>query len=336
MKNKQENIEKTLLLRIIENRADENEKSRFSKWYNSSAENAALFTQMQKAYELSSLNRHSSRENWQQVVHKIRTGYKVPDYIELSGTPVSGRKINLNILLRVAAIIVLAIGMTFLFKTVVFKQEQLVIYGNNLKNNKPYQLSDGSLVYLHGNAAIEFPKKFGSKNREISLKGEAFFEVKRNQNMPFVISTNKTKTRVLGTSFNVFSEGSGKVKVSVVTGIVEFSIGKNQKVELRPGDEGSFNPVTNEIEKSTISDPNFQSWKTGIFVFRDTPLEKVFNLLGNYYAHPLVFDGEKGTMPTVTNTFDHQSLEAVLEELNLLLNTQNVVNNDTIVFKPNR
>ncbi|MDA3893589.1 MAG: FecR family protein [Salinivirgaceae bacterium] len=335
MKSKQKNIDETLLLRIIEYKADDSEVALFKEWHNESAENAALFAQLKKTYELSSFDKHSTQANWQQVVDKVKTGYSVPDFIELPEPQTARKIIRLNSLLRVAALVALVIGLTFLFKNVVFNSEQLIVSGNDLKNNEPYLLADGSMVYLNSDAEISFSKHFGAKNRKLELKGEAFFEVQRNEKLPFQITSNKTTTKVLGTSFNVFSDLSGNVKVSVVRGVVTFFTDKSNIVELHAGEQGIFDPFKKSLKKDIINDLNFQSWKTGIMKFNETPVNDVFDLLNKHYSKTLLFDDEKGKGLNITTTFDNQSIEAVLEELNLLLNTKNVKKNDTIIFKSN-
>jgi len=334
MKKKQENIDERLLLKVIEDRASDSEKELFSEWHDASAKNAELFAGLQQAYALAVFDNYSVQENWQQVVQKVKAGYTVPDYIELPEPKQKAKVVNLSILLRVAAVIVLAIGITFLFKNIVFNPEQLIVSGSDLKNNEAYQLADGSLVYLHGESTISFAEDFGSKNRNLTLKGEAFFEVSKNENLHFVITTNKIKTRVVGTSFNVFSNSVGEVKVSVVSGVVNFYANKNNFIELRAGEQGAYNPVKNGIKK-TINDENFQAWRTGVLIFKDTPLSEAFELLSRHYSQVFLFQESGDEMPILTTTFDNQPLQAVQEELNLLLNTKNVFRNDTIIFKTN-
>jgi transmembrane sensor len=334
MKNKQQNIDEVLLLRVIENRTDEGEKVRFKEWYDNSAENAAYFDQLKKTYERSSFDSYSADANWNQVVDKVRSGYTVPDYIELPETGLTGKNVGWSILLRVAAVIVLAAGIGFLINNIVFNPEQLIVSGNEMKNNEPYQMADGSLVYLHGNSEIQFHRNFGKNSRELVLTGEAFFEIAKHEELPFVIKSHRTSIKVLGTSFNVFSDMSGQVKVNVVSGVVEFSADARNSVTLSAGEQGAFHPGTDLIEKTVVNDSNFLSWKTGVLVFKETPVNKAFETLGRYYDRVLLYDNRKDRMPAITTTFDNQPLEAVLEELNLLLNTKNEFHNETIVFKP--
>jgi ferric-dicitrate binding protein FerR (iron transport regulator) len=90
-----------------------------------------------------------------------------------------------------------------------------------------------------------------------------------------------------------------------------------------------------KVVKEQNTDPNFLSWKTGILYFKETPINDAFRLLQKQYSRVFVFDTKENNYPTVTTTFDNQSLEAVLEELNLLLNTKNFIKNDTIFFETN-
>jgi transmembrane sensor len=335
MKKKPEHIDEILLLKVLDNRADEKELGLFKEWYDNSVDNEEIFSQLKKTYQLTSIDQNSLKKNWESVVSKVNTGKAVPDYIELPGQRSVSLYFRLNTLIRVAAVLIILLGLSFLLKIIVFDTEQLTIYGNDLNPKNPYHLADGSLVYLNKNSNISFSKRFGKENRKIALEGEAFFEVKRNENIPFIITTYKTTTQVFGTSFDIYSDKSEQVKVSVVTGIVEFSISKGKdKVRLLAGEQGTYNPKLACIEKETITDQNFLAWSTGILYFNETPLPQAFSLLQKQYSRVFVYEAKKDKMPTLTNTFENLKLEAVLEELNLLLNTKNVIRNDTIFFTP--
>lgn len=336
MKKTQKNIDETLLLKMIEQTADEKEKVFFNSWIEESVMHAEYFEQFKKTYHLTSVDATAKEKSWEMVVAKVKSGKQVPDYIELPIKSADRKLIFLSTPMRVAASLLFLIGVAVLLKFIVFKTEQFTISGKNLKPNEAYVLADGSKVYLHGNSSISFTNKFGLRNRNVTLTGEAFFEVKHDEKNPFTITTFKTTTQVLGTNFNVFSDSTGKVKVSVVTGEVAFyKDKKEQGVKLIAGEQGTYLPGSTATIKDENKDPNFQSWKTGIFYFRETPVSKAFEMLQTYYPQVFVFESGQNNDPTLTTTFDNQPLEAVLEELNLLLNTKNVSRNDTIFFKTN-
>ena len=277
----------------------------------------------------------SLQRNWDSVMNKIKAGTAVPGYIQLPDTKSASIRLKLNTFLRVAAMFIILLGISFLLKTIVFGPEQLTISGNDLNPKDPYQLADGSLVYLNKNSTLAISKRFGKKDRKVSLEGEAFFKIKRNENIPFIITTGKTTTQVFGTSFNIYSDSSEQVRVSVVTGIVEFFTTKgNDRVRLVAGERGIYNPHMAGIIKENTTDRNFLAWNTGILYFSETPLPEAFQLLQKQYSRVFVFESKKENVPTLTTTFENLTLEAVLEELNLLLNTKNEIKNDTIIFKP--
>ncbi len=336
MNQKQTHIDDAILLKVLDNKANEKETELFKSWYEKHADNARAFNQLKKVYQLSSIDENSKKKNWEAILKKYKSGIEVQDYIELPGLKSPVQKIRMATFMRVAASVIILIGIYVLLKVTVFNPKQVIISGNDLEQNAPFQLKDGSFIYLNGNSEIMFTKGFGTKNREITLNGEAFFEVKRNEQIPFTIKTDNTITKVVGTSFNICSDQSEKVRVSVVSGMVEFSAGKRESmVTLKAGEQGLYIPESNTIEKSGINDPNFQSWKTGVLYFDETPLDKVFQLLQKQYSHVFVIEAGLKEIPSLTTTIENEPLEAVLEELNLLLNTNLETKNDTIIFKPN-
>lgn len=334
MKKKQENIDEKLLLKIIEQKADKGERTLFNNWLEESADNAATFQQFEKIYNRISINPRTKQENWESVLQKMDNGVKVPDYIELPDTNPLPIPLWRNKLIRVAAMLLFVLGSWFLFEPIVFDSEQFTISGTDLNSNEPYQLADGSLVYLNGNSEITFSDEFGKKDRRLTLKGEAYFEVQRNENLPFNISANKSTIRVLGTSFNINSSHSDHVEVAVVSGEVAFfSDEENDLVNLKAGDLGTYDPQLERVKKDIIENQNFLSWKTGILYFDETPIADALAAIQQQYTKVLILEPQKGeTTSTLTTTFDNQPLEAVLEELNLLLNVKYESRNDTIFF----
>ena len=331
----QKEIEELLLLKVIENRADESEVKLFNLWIESSSENAELFAQLKRVYQLSSFENHSAQTSWEKVVHKVRKGYTAPDFIELPDNSRVNHQIWFSPLLRVAAAIVLLVGISFLLRVIVFSPEQFTVSGNDLSKNEPYLMTDGSMVFLNGDSEIKIPKEFGEKIREVWLTGEGFFEITKTDGVPFVVKTNNTTTRVLGTSFNVYSDWSGQVKVSVTSGLVEFAKSEGVEIfQLEAGEQATYEPARGRVEKSKISNPNFQAWRTGVLVFMETPLDDALQMLGKHYSRNFLLKGVNERIGSITTTFDNQPLDAVLKELTLLLNAKTEIRNDTIIFKP--
>lgn len=98
-------------------------------------------------------------------------------------------------------------------------------------------LEDGSVVYLAGNTSLKFPEHFSSDRREVSLQGNALFEVAGNRKRPFVIETEDTRIEVLGTAFNVKSNDSSPFELSVQRGEVKVTLKKDgQDIHVKAGE----------------------------------------------------------------------------------------------------
>ncbi|MDT3405336.1 FecR family protein [Mucilaginibacter terrae] len=102
-------------------------------------------------------------------------------------------------------------------------------------------LPDHSLVWLKGNSSLDYPEQFSDSTRNVTLHGEALFEVSKDRRHPFIISTGNYVTRVLGTSFNISSNNTGAFKLTVLTGKVQVSSTVNKAMQkpvlVMPGKE---------------------------------------------------------------------------------------------------
>lgn len=180
-------------------------------------------------------------------------------------------------------------------------------------------LFDGSQVWLNASSSISYADNF-LENREIKLNGEAFFQVAKMNGKPFTVLTESSKVTVLGTSFNVKEEATGEVKVQVATGkvaVVPLKQPENQ-ILLEPGEETQV-PVeikSQSITKKKIHDQNYRSWQNQVLTFTNVPLTKIISKLSEHYHREILID-ESLASCRYTTTFDHQSLEEVLEILRL-------------------
>ena len=183
----------------------------------------------------------------------------------------------------------------------------------------PFALPDGTLVSLNSGTKVFYPEQFGNKTREVTIEGEAFFEVKPNKDKPFIIHDGKAQIKVLGTSFSVSAYPETKlVEVIVQTGKVEI---KNQPSEtlktdeliLTPGDKGTLTFASNILRKTTNQDPNFLAWKTHILIFNATPLSEVIENLEKVYKVNIRVADPKLNKRLYTVQLNNYSLDFVLK-----------------------
>lgn len=135
----------------------------------------------------------------------------------------------------------------------------------NLENIDIFYLPDGTLVYLNKDSRLTYPKAFDKSERVVVLEGEAFFDVQRDEEHPFVIYSGNTKTEVLGTSFNLKAyDKQDEVELTVVSGEVKLSImgiaANNSSVNLIKGEQGLFNKDKIELSETEPASQEFIAW----------------------------------------------------------------------------
>lgn len=185
--------------------------------------------------------------------------------------------------------------------------------------DKQVILPDNSTITLKQGAILAYHKSFNEEDRNITLQGEAFFDVARNEQMPFIINAGDVSVQVLGTSFYV---KSGKAAyVAVVTGKVQVTAIKNttNKLILTPGETGQLEDGKLVEDATDIYDLMY--WKTGNLNFADVPLAEVAARLDKIFAESVrlseMMPAEAGRQ-VVNITFNQQTLEEMLRELCLV------------------
>jgi ferric-dicitrate binding protein FerR (iron transport regulator) len=197
---------------------------------------------------------------------------------------------------------------------------------------KDIQLPDGSMVSLNHNTTIHYNEHF--KPREVTLAGEAYFNVTPDKNNPFRINSAGTVSEVVGTSFNLLSnDGNKVVELTVVTGSVAFSTFKDQLLErliLSEGNRAIFDKRKNAVKKYETTDPNILAWKTGAIVFDDATMQEVTLVLGKYFDKQIVTDNNGLLNCHFKAKFQQPTLSEVLDLLNFTMNIKSEIKGDTL------
>jgi len=175
-------------------------------------------------------------------------------------------------------------------------------------------LPDGTKVWLNQKSSLQYEKQFDK--RIVHLEGEAFFDVAKMKGKPFEIYAGASKTRVLGTSFNVRAyPDENKVEIAVETGKVDFSAEEDAKenVLLIKGEFATYTKSSQEVEKLTLAKLNAAAWKKGALRFDNTSLEEVIESLERYYDIDIEVDNSKIFNCILSNTRTYE--KPALEEL---------------------
>lgn len=200
-------------------------------------------------------------------------------------------------MLRIAAILIVALGLVYflnsLIKTVTDETDYFQVAA--LEATKEVQLPDNSKLILNNGAKAFYNNNFGVTNRDIILEGEAYFEVQRNEEIPFKVFVESSTVEVLGTSFNIKTIKEN-IEVSVVTGKVAFyeTTDKENRVELVKDEHSIFNTRKHSFtEKKTINQ-NEMAWRTGMLIFEGgEPLDEVFIYLERFFNQKIDVESER-------------------------------------------
>ncbi len=191
------------------------------------------------------------------------------------------------------------------------------------------KLSDSS--YLAGESTLSWPERFEEgKNRLIKLKGEAFFEVKRDSSSPFIVQTDNMTTQVLGTSFNIYaypedmdhsvSVRTGKVRVSTL----ENNQVKNQK-DLLPGMVLTYNQQSKKIGVLNIEDPStLNGWISNKLIFKNAGFKELSTKLARYYSIKIKEGKCRIDDLQINAKFDNLPIRTILDQLKMM--TRNEIN----------
>jgi ferric-dicitrate binding protein FerR (iron transport regulator) len=232
---------------------------------------------------------------------------------------------------RIAAIFILGLVLSLSW----FYLSRMAGMERVVARNEPVEvvLDDGTHLTVNRNSTIRYKKKFMAGERQVSLSGEAWFEVARDTTRPFVIDAGAALVEVLGTSFNVNAyKENPVVEITVKSGLVAMSAKEDQKdlIVMKAGSGGTYHKAQKELTLLTSSDPNNISWKTRELYFDGSSLREVAKLVNRVYGANLVIANPNLSSCEITVTFKDQSLEAILTVLEMTLDLDITQSGDEI------
>lgn len=262
-----------------------------------------------------------------------KSGVRIIDISQVSPEP-EGRK-SYKTFLRVAAMfLVAALAVYFVTKDSFIGPIQTISVAYQLQQK--IDLPDGSMVTLDAGSEFSYPEEF-SDEREVYLKGEAFFEVAHNAEKPFIVCTDKAIVKVLGTEFNVRSwQGNEKITVAVADGKVSFrNADKSDEVFIMKGQVSSIigDNIPSIPEAADIT--RHLSWRTKEIGFQSTPLNEVLSQLERWYGLSFVLPDNSFGSDKITIYIENRPIEEVLELLSAVMNFSYTLTNNKVQFTQN-
>ena len=263
---------------------------------------------------------------------------RIKEAVLLEKQKVAQRKINIYSWgLRAAAVLVVALLVSNIFfyqksdSNQLASQLQTITTPYGAKTN--ITLPDGSRVWLNSGSKLSYPLKFG-KSRLVTLVGEAFFEVEKN-NKPFIVSANDGDVVVKGTAFNVKAYADDNIyETTLVEGVVAFNT-KNSKngVTLKPGEQVAKTSKGFTIKQ--VETKYFTSWKEGKLLFNKEPFPSFMKKLERWYNVKIKYSDPELDKLWYTGAIEMESISEVMEMISKAAPVNYSFNNKTRVFTIN-
>ncbi|TAH61838.1 MAG: FecR family protein [Fermentimonas caenicola] len=273
-------MNKDLLFKFFEGKSSLDEEKKIREWMEESNSNFNCFMKTRREYDI-----------------QILSG---------SNVIASNKKklIPLQWIVGAAAtIIILIIGGIYLFNIENnIEQYNTIIVPAGQRIN--LILSDNTNLWLNANTEFRYPTEFSKKNRTVYLDGEAYFEVSKDENKPFIVKTSMGDVHVTGTSFNVeaYSKFDNFV-TSLFEGGVDIYIKDNKSVTLFPNELGILE--NNQFLIKNITDNDHYLWKDGLISFRNKGIEEILISLEKYFDIEIQINTSNLPQHTYTGKFRH-------------------------------
>jgi transmembrane sensor len=349
------NEEKRAIVNYLTNEFSTTDSEILNCWLVKSEGNKLLFDQFSDIWLASSHNKLSeqidSDKAWNDLQNRINIQH------------IKTRNTVWNEIIRIAAVFLIALFLGSLGYYLIDKNRELntaplfIEYVSPLGSRSFVSLADGSKVWLNAGSTLKYQNSFGINNRELLLTGEAFFEVKKNKDLPFVVKTSEIDIIALGTKFNVKAYSEEKtIETTLIEGSVKLESNsvkladnlilkpndkavftkKNQILELTPNQQQNKNQAQLEqvkpkleIIQSVEPDPII-SWKEQRWVINNEKLGSLAVKLERRYDVNFIFDNEVLKEYAFRGTLEDETLEQIMEAIKLSAPVKYVIDKKTV------
>ncbi len=258
-----------------------------------------------------------------------------------------------RLLLRSAAAAVLLGGSYYLLSnTGMLPWQDGLKADYNVRGTRSHiKLADGTTVWLNSDSELKYPRRFKGASREVFLKGEAFFDVAKNAEKPFIVHTETMQVNVLGTSFNIRAyPGDSVSEATLITGevVVELNNSPEKKIRLRPAEKlvvpNNADSVKNFSTgpEPVIMKPTYfpkadsaiieTAWVDNRLIFQDETFARLASRMERWYNVTIRFDNEAIQQLRFTGIFEKEQLPQALQALQLTEQFNYRITDDMIII----
>lgn len=178
-------------------------------------------------------------------------------------------------------------------------------------------LPEGSKISINSGSKIIYYSDYNSKNRDIELEGEAYFDVSHNPQKPFTVQCKDIRVKVLGTSFGIKAyENEDIISVVLNSGIIQL-ITPEEEIDMKPNERIIYNRKTQKTSLEVVNAEDYTDWRKNRLRFEDESLEVIMNTVSRMHNIDIVFNNSAVKEQRFTGTIDNTNIETVLNAIKL-------------------
>lgn len=297
-----------IIARVLSGESSSDDILSLSEWLNEDKKNKEEFRQLKNYWDANVALKHP--------VVPTFSADKLLQQIEIQDKSIKKRQSWQTYISLIAAVTLLFIFSSafFLYYTNSYVSEYYTLLTDEHKSD--FTLEDGTVITLNKNSRLSYSNKYGKDKRDVKLEGEAYFEVSKDPDKPFLVEMNGASIVVLGTHFNVKADAdSDDITATLVEGSIRFE-GAKQNIVMTPNQQLTFSRSTNKVDIKHVDTDVFTAWKDGLLKYKSIPFIELMEELKNTYKVDIKIDNEELKKPTVTvsGTFSReQSIEQILK-----------------------
>lgn len=306
------NIDNVLLVKYLKKELNESETQLVVDWLEEKDENKHFLFGLKEAYMLSRWEELSTIAGTEKGWNGLKKSLEKQQ-------PTLFKK-YMPVVLRYAAVVFVLLASGFFLNNLLHRQQtQYFVMETASGQQSTLTLNDGTIVKLNENSKLIYPRNFNQDTRNVTLHGEAYFEVSHNPKRPFMVNVGSYTVKVLGTKFNV-NAYSGNIfsYTSLKEGkvlIVDNLEGHKVLSELKPGTQLGYNNKTGDYSVKSIDINSIADWTLNQIIIRDQKLETVAEMLSGKYGYTVDIDNCKIEKLMYNITIEKEPLDEILSDI---------------------
>jgi ferric-dicitrate binding protein FerR (iron transport regulator) len=313
-----------LISKHLSGEASPKENQAFRHWLNSNSQNKEDFNKIALSYQLSKGTTVDNQKS--RVLSRIKQRIDSDSEKRIDknqDTKHEGLKSWISI--AASILVFLSVGALYFLNSEnsevqLIPVEQVVLKSNPAGQKSKVFLPDGSIVWLNSESSISYEGEFNDSTRHVHLTGEAYFEVKKDHDRPFVVYSGTISTTALGTAFNVNAFDEKKITVSLTQGKVNVESsdpsGIKQGLIILPGEGAVYNSEMDDAFSKIVIDPTkVMMWRDGLLFLENSTLTETITKLERWYGVKIIINNRPKDKWSANGLFDNEYLDNVLHSL---------------------